>query len=103
MYVQITMPMQFWKRFSRYFNLIFKMNCRVAIPRTGPVSRARLVNESLHLDVVNDVDCSVLLAERPSERSIRARLFGAPARERHPARAFRDGTEAGVGAHPGDE
>jgi len=51
---------------------------------------SRLVQDSLHLDVVDDVDCSVLLAERPSERSIRERLFGAPVRDRHPARAFRD-------------
>jgi formate/nitrite transporter FocA (FNT family)/nucleotide-binding universal stress UspA family protein len=50
----------------------------------------RLVNDSLHLDVINDVDCSVVLAERPTGRSIRERLLGAPSRDRHPARAFRD-------------
>ena len=59
---------------------------------------SRLVQNSLHLDVIHDVDCTVLLAERPSERSIRERLFGAPSRERRPARAFRDRVEAAVGS-----
>ncbi len=36
----------------------------------------RLVSGSLVMDVVDDVDCSVLLAERARKRSIRERLFG---------------------------
>ncbi|MDZ7688042.1 MAG: formate/nitrite transporter family protein [Halobacteriales archaeon] len=45
---------------------------------------SRLVSRSLHFDIVEEVDCTVLLAERPSERSIRERLFG---------RGAKDGTE----------
>ncbi|SDJ61580.1 Formate/nitrite transporter FocA, FNT family [Halovenus aranensis] len=37
---------------------------------------SRLVTDSLHLDIVDDVDSSVLLAERPSNRGLRERLFG---------------------------
>ncbi|WP_136717634.1 formate/nitrite transporter family protein [Halorientalis salina] len=37
---------------------------------------ARLVHDSLTFDVVNDVDCSVLLTERATPRSLRDRLFG---------------------------
>jgi formate/nitrite transporter FocA (FNT family) len=51
---------------------------------------SRVASDSLHLDVVDNVDCSVVLAERPSDRSLRQRLFGTPVRERRPARAFRD-------------
>jgi formate/nitrite transporter FocA (FNT family)/nucleotide-binding universal stress UspA family protein len=54
---------------------------------------SRLVRDSLHLDIVNDVDCAVLLAERPSARSLRERLFGDPTRSRRPARPSRDGVE----------
>ncbi|MFC7212334.1 amino acid permease [Natronoarchaeum sp. GCM10025321] len=37
---------------------------------------SRLVNRSLALDVVDEVDASVILAERPTDRSLRQRLFG---------------------------
>ncbi|WP_228546328.1 formate/nitrite transporter family protein [Halegenticoccus tardaugens] len=59
---------------------------------------SRLVYDSLHLEVINDVDCSVLLAERPSARSIRERLLGSSTRKRHPARAFRNRVEEAVGS-----
>ncbi|WP_248517764.1 amino acid permease [Salinarchaeum laminariae] len=37
---------------------------------------SRLVTDSIHVDVVDDVDCSVLLAERAHSRTLRERLFG---------------------------
>ncbi len=37
---------------------------------------SRLVTDSLDFNVVNKVDCSVILAERPTDRSVLKRLFG---------------------------
>jgi nucleotide-binding universal stress UspA family protein len=53
----------------------------------GAVERGllpRLVTDSLKLDVVDELDCSVLLAERAMGRSLRERLFGRRADPREP-------------------
>ena len=43
---------------------------------------ARLVTDSLHLNVVDDVDGTVLLTERETDRSLTERLFGAGRRNK---------------------
>jgi formate/nitrite transporter FocA (FNT family)/nucleotide-binding universal stress UspA family protein len=42
---------------------------------------SRLVTDSLHLDIVNKIDASVGMAERPADRSLLERLFGRGRRE----------------------
>jgi hypothetical protein len=37
---------------------------------------SRLARGALVLDVIDDIDCSVLMAERAQERSVLERLFG---------------------------
>jgi formate/nitrite transporter FocA (FNT family)/nucleotide-binding universal stress UspA family protein len=43
---------------------------------------ARLITDSLHLNVVDEVDSTVVLAERESDRSLAERLFGAGRRKK---------------------
>lgn len=48
----------------------------ILIGATGGGLLARLVQGSTVIDIVDEVDCSVVLAERPTRRSLRDRLFG---------------------------
>ncbi|MWV63728.1 formate transporter [Halorubrum sp. JWXQ-INN 858] len=71
-------------------------NTLIIIGATEKGLLSRLLSDSLHLDLVKHVDCSVLLAERPSHRSIRQRLFGRGRRARKADRevvAVPDGRE----------
>ncbi|MEF8813612.1 MAG: formate/nitrite transporter family protein [Halovenus sp.] len=51
-------------------------NTLVLIGATERGLLSRLARDSLHLDIIDDVEGSVLLAERPEKRSLRKRLFG---------------------------
>ncbi|KTG09703.1 formate transporter [Haloprofundus marisrubri] len=51
-------------------------NTLVIVGATERGLLSRLVAGSLNLKVLSDLDCSVLLAERPTERSLLSRLFG---------------------------
>jgi len=59
-------------------------NTLVILGATEKGMLSRLVSNSLHIDITNDVDCSLLLAERPSRRSFRERLFGSGRRDTTP-------------------
>ncbi len=56
----------------------------VVLGATGRGLLTRLLGDSLVFEVVNDLECSVLLAERPATRSLRERLFGRGKAERSP-------------------
>lgn len=57
-------------------------NTLVLIGATEKGLISRLVTDSMHMQVVNEVDASVLLAERPSDRTFVERLFGRGRREK---------------------
>lgn len=63
----------------------------------------RLVYDSLHLDVVNQMEASMLLAERPSSRSMLERLFGAGAQKSDRLASYRDAATEDHAASPGDD
>ena len=48
----------------------------VLIGATGRGLLSRLLSDSLVFDVVDEVDCSVMLSERPAARTLRQRLIG---------------------------
>ena len=53
-----------------------KDHTMLLIGATGQGLLTRLVTGSLVFDVVDEIDCSVILAERPASRSLRERIFG---------------------------
>ena len=48
----------------------------VLIGATGRGLLSRLLGDSLVFDIIDELDCSVLLSERPAKRSLTERLFG---------------------------
>ncbi|USZ72690.1 formate/nitrite transporter family protein [Natronosalvus halobius] len=61
---------------------------------------SRLVKDSLHIDVANVVDGSVLLSERPSQRTFTERLFGTGSREDRVLEEYRNREENAEAAEP---
>ncbi len=60
-------------------------NCSlILIGATDKGMLSRLVGDSLHMQVIEEVDCSVVLAERPRRRTLKQRFFGRGRSEREP-------------------
>ncbi|MFC6784580.1 formate/nitrite transporter family protein [Halobaculum halobium] len=57
-------------------------NTLVLIGATEQGLLSRLVSDSLHMNIADDVDASLLLAERPTDRTLLKRLIGAGRREK---------------------
>ena len=67
----------------------------VLMGATGRGLLSRLLGDSLVFDVVDELECSVLLSERPAKRSLRQRLFGKPSAETYGTDAMPDETADG--------
>ena len=74
----------------------------VVLGATGRGLLSRLLRGSLVFDVVDELECSVLLSERPAKRPLRERLFGR-GKSARPAERLEDADEDGSDDEGGSE